>query len=346
MKTEILRSAHWTYEKAGVPHLKGDPAYNREIVKLIRSTHIPGVLGSATGFAALYDPKKSGIRDPLIVTSTDGVGTKLEIARLQGRHDTIGIDLVAMCVNDIITCGARPVIFLDYFATGKFKPKAAKQILSGIARGCREAGCALVGGETAVMPGFYIEEPLHGVPQYDVAGFSVGLVDRRKIISGDRIRKGHVLLGIASTGFHSNGFSLLRKVFPRKQLAGHLGRQLLTPTRIYVGPVLRLLREVQILGIVNITGGGFFDNVPRVLPRGLGATIYQGSWKRSKLFDLVQDSGSISDFEMARTFNLGIGMILVAPKPQATRAQALLRKMRLPSWVIGEVTKGNTVEVV
>ena len=178
-------SQTWTYEKAGVPHLKGDPTYNREIVKLIRSTHVPGVMGSATGFAALFDFKKSGVKDPLLVSSTDGVGTKLEIARLQGRHDTIGIDLVAMCVNDLITCGAKPIFFLDYYATGKFNPKVTAEVLKGIAAGCREAGCALVGGETAVMPGFYnLHKNGHSeTPQYDLAGFSVGVVDRRKVIT-------------------------------------------------------------------------------------------------------------------------------------------------------------------
>ncbi len=329
-----------TYEKAGVPHLKGDPAYKREITRLIRSTHIPGVLGPATGFAALFDFKKAGIKDPLLVSSTDGVGTKLEIARLQGRHDTIGIDLVAMGVNDLITCGAKPIFFLDYFATGRFQPGIAHEILTGIARGCRIAGCALVGGETAVMPGFYASSQ-DGAAQYDLAGFAVGLVDRRKVITGREIRKGDVLLGLASSGFHSNGYSLLRKIFSAQDLQGKLGRKLLIPTRIYVKEILSLAKAIPIAGIVNITGGGFIENLPRVLEPGLGATIWRGAWPRPKLFDLVQDSGNISDFEMMRTFNLGIGMVVILERKFVTRAQNLLRKMRLSSWGIGEIEKNR-----
>lgn len=336
----------WTYEKAGVPHLKGDPAYNRSITKLIRSSRIPGVLGSATGFAALFDYKKSGIRDPLLVSSTDGVGTKLEIARLQGRHDTIGIDLVAMCVNDVITCGAKPVFFLDYFATGKFNPRVMQEVLKGIVKGCREAGCALVGGETAIMPGFYSNGAKNGSSQYDLAGFAVGLVDRKKVIDGNQIRKGDVLLGLASSGVHSNGFSLIRKIFSKSELQGKIGKSLLAPTRIYVRPVLAVLATVPVAGIANITGGGFIDNLPRVMPSGLGATIKCEVWPRPKIFDLIEDSGNISPFEMVRTFNLGIGMILILKKNAATKAQSLLRKMKLPSWVIGEVTRGRGVQIL
>ncbi len=338
----------WTYEKAGVPHLKGDPAYNQKIARLIQSTRIPGVLGSATGFAALFDFKKSGIRDPLLVSSTDGVGTKLEVASLQGRHDTIGIDLVAMCVNDIITCGAKPVFFLDYFASGRFEPGTIREVLKGVVAGCRIAGCALVGGETAIMPGFYEPSKKNGTQgaQYDIAGFSVGLVDRKKVIDGRNIRPGQVLLGLASTGVHSNGFSLLRKVFSKKELKGSLGKKFLTPTRIYVRPVLELLKRLPITGIVNITGGGFVDNLPRVIPKGLGARIKKGTWPQLKLFDLIRDSGNISDFEMMRTFNLGIGMVLILDKSQAAKGQRLLKQMQLPSWVIGETVKGSGVEVV
>ena len=322
--------------------MKGDPGYTQKIVRLIRSTSIPGVLGNPTGFAALFDFKKLRIRDPLLVSSTDGVGTKLEIARLQGRHNTIGLDLVAMCVNDILTSGARPVFFLDYFATGKFDPAVTEEVLEGIAAGCREAGCALVGGETAVMPGFYSSRKSNGkASQYDLAGFAVGIVDRKKVITGEGIREGDVLLGLASSGFHSNGYSLLRKIFSESELKGDAGRRLLTPTRIYVKPVLKLLERLPLQGIVNITGGGFIDNLPRVIPRGLGATILQGSWPRPKIFDWVRDSGNISDFEMMRTFNLGIGMILVLQKRHAARAQGILRKMKLKSWVIGSVVKSK-----
>jgi len=335
----------WTYEKAGVPHLKQDPDYNRKIVRLIRSTRIPGVLGSPTGFAALFDFQKAGIRNPLLVSSTDGVGTKLEIARLQGRHDTIGIDLVAMCVNDIITCGAKPIFFLDYYATGKFDSDITEEVLKGIVKGCQQAGCALVGGETAVMPGFY-ETETDGAYQYDLAGFAVGLVDRKKVITGEKIKQGDILLGLASSGFHSNGYSLLRKLFTEEDFRGKLGRELLTPTRIYVKPMLRLLAAVPVRGIVNITGGGFIDNLPRVMPKGLGAILFKGSWPRPKLFDLVQDSGSISNFEMMRTFNLGIGMVVVLPKESVKKAQSVLTATKIDSWVIGEVRRGKRVEVL
>lgn len=338
--------ASWTYEKAGVPHLKGDSVYNRQIVRLIRSTAIPGVIGNPTGFAALFDFGKTGIKNPLIVTSTDGVGTKLEVARLQGCHDTIGIDLVAMCVNDILTYGAKPVIFLDYFASGKFEPAVTHEVLKGVVQGCRLAGCALVGGETAIMPGFYSAGGINGAAQYDIAGFSVGLVDRKKMITGKNIRPGHVILGLASSGFHSNGFSLLRKVLSMAELKGDWGKKLLVPTRIYVKPVLELLKTVLVAGIVNITGGGFTDNIPRVLPAGLGATIYRGSWPPPKIFNSVQDSGNISTFEMMRTFNMGIGMVLILRDSQAKRAQRVLAKMKLPAWIIGQVVRGKGVEIL
>ncbi|MCM8775155.1 MAG: phosphoribosylformylglycinamidine cyclo-ligase [Candidatus Omnitrophica bacterium] len=335
----------WTYEKAGVPHLKGQPAYNRDIRRIIRSTYIPGVTGNPTGFAALFDFKKYGFRDPLLVSSTDGVGTKLEIARLLGRHDTVGIDLVAMCVNDIITYGAKPIFFLDYFATANFNPVATREILKGIARGCREAGCALIGGETAIMPGFYSTELKQGVAQYDLAGFAVGLVEREKIVTGADIRKGDVLLGLASTGFHSNGFSLLRKIFSESELKGPLGKKFLVPTRIYVKPVLRLLMEIPLKGIVNITGGGFVDNLPRVIPDGLRATVRRDSWPQPKIFQWVQNSGNIQNFEMMRTFNLGIGMILILDRGWIKKAQRILQRMNIPAWAIGEITPGRSLEV-
>lgn len=336
----------WTYEKAGVPHLKGDPVYNSKITQIIRSTHVPGVMGSATGFAALFDLNKAGVKNPLLVSSTDGVGTKLEIARLQHKHDTIGIDLVAMCVNDLITCGAKPVFFLDYFATGAFQPDIMQEVLKGIASGCREAGCALVGGETAIMPGFYSTHKSNGFSQYDLAGFSVGAVDRRKVIDGKKIKKGDLLLGIASTGFHSNGYSLLRKLFSEQDLAGKLGRELLTPTRIYVKPVLNLLKKIPLKGIVNITGGGFIDNLPRVFPPGLNARIEKDSWPVPKIFRLAQEAGKISEMEMNRTFNMGIGMVLILDPKFVKNAQQQLKKMKLESWVMGRMIPGWSVEVV
>src|SRR3989344_1688013 len=233
---------------AGVPHLKGDRAYNRTLGKLARSTQnsTPVRFG---GFSSLFDIQKFKFRHPLLVSTTDGVGTKLELARLLKKHDTIGIDLVAMCVNDLITCGAKPLFFLDYFATGAFEQKKTIEVIRGIARGCREADCALLGGETAIMPGFYDDS------KYDLAGFSVGLVERSRVIDGRAVRAGDVLLGLASSGFHSNGFSLLRKIFTKKELSGTMGRTLLTPTRIYVKPLLELIQKISVSAIAHITGG-------------------------------------------------------------------------------------------
>lgn len=338
----------WTYEKAGVPHLKGDPAYNRQIAALIKSSLVPGVVGVAQrgsrrslplGFASLFDLKKARVRDPLLVSTTDGVGTKLELARLLGKHDTIGIDLVAMCVNDLITTGARPLFFLDYFATGKFHPNRATAILKGIVRGCREAGCALVGGETAVMPGFYEDS------RYDLAGFAVGIVERSGVIDGGKIRAGDRLLGLASTGFHSNGFSLLRKIFSEDELKGSLGETLLTPTRIYVRPVLEILKKTEVRGITHITGGAFYDNLPRVIPKGLGAWIDSRSWPRPRLFERVCDRGNISNVEMFRTFNMGVGMVLILEKKAVRPAEKTLGRLKIASWEIGEVVQGKGVEI-
>ncbi len=333
----------WTYEMAGVPHLKGDDRYNRKVKGWISSTQVSGVIGSRTGFAALFDPRMTGFKDPLLVTSTDGVGTKLEVAALQGKHDTIGIDLVAMCVNDIITTGAKPVLFLDYFASGKFDSKTVSEVLKGITRGCREASCALVGGETAIMPGFYQTGKGHA-GSYDVAGFSVGLVERSAVIDGSAIREGDLMVGIASSGVHSNGFSLIRKVLSRRDLKGKPGREILTPTRIYVKPVLALLETLRLNGIVNITGGGFQDNLPRVLPEGLGAQVWKRSWPVPDIFFLIQKKGNVSDLEMMRTFNLGIGMVLIVRPEDAPRVQHALAQSKLSSWTVGEIIRGRGVE--
>jgi phosphoribosylformylglycinamidine cyclo-ligase len=335
----------WTYEKAGVPHLKGDPVYNRKIAGLIRSTHIPGVCGDTLGFASLFDLKKTGIKDPLLVASTDGVGTKLELARLLSKHDTIGTDLVAMCVNDLITSGARPIFFLDYYAAGKFQTNVIGEVLKGVTDGCRQAGCALVGGETAIMPGFYSDKKKALAAQYDIAGFSVGVVDRKKVVTGKKIKAGDILLGIQSSGFHSNGYSLIRKIFSEKELRGPVGRKLLTPTIIYVKPVLALLKKLPLKGIVNITGGGFYDNLPRVIPKGLGAAIDRDSWKVPEIFRIAQKSGNISDHEMYKTFNMGVGMVMVLEKCHVRTAQKVLKSFNLNSWPIGTITKQNGVIV-
>lgn len=335
----------WTYERAGVPHLKGDATYNRKIASLIRSTHIPGVCGSTLGFASLFDLKKTGIKDPLLVASTDGVGTKLELARLLGKHDTVGIDLVAMCVNDLITSGARPILFLDYYATGKFQAEIISEVLKGVVEGCRQAGCALVGGETAIMPGFYSAATQKGSAQYDMAGFSVGVVDRKKVVTGKTVKAGDVVLGIQSSGFHSNGYSLLRKVFSEARLKGPLGKMLLTPTLIYVRPVLALLQQLPVKGIVNITGGGFYDNLPRVMPKGLGASIDKRAWRVPDIFRVAQKAGKISEHEMYKTFNMGIGMVVILDDREAKRAQKILQRFHLNSWVIGQIVKQNGVQI-
>ncbi len=321
---------------AGVPHLKGDRSYNKVLAKLARSTQ--GTFRSSFGgFSSLFDIQKLKLRYPILVSTTDGVGTKLELARFLEKHDTIGIDLVAMCVNDLITCGAQPVIFLDYFAAGKFDRTKTIQVIKGIAQGCRQAGCALVGGETAIMPDFYTDS------KYDLAGFSVGLVERSKVINGQKVKAGDILLGLGSSGFHSNGYSLLRKVFTKKELSGKIGRKLLTPTQIYVKPVLEIIRKMQVGAIANITGGGFYDNLPRVLPKGLGARIIKRSWLVDVLFAETQKRARYSDQQMFHTFNMGIGMILILKRVDIKQAQNILSKNRISSWAIGTIKQGSEI---
>lgn len=329
-----------TYAKAGVPHLKGDLSYNRQLAHWIERSKIPGVIGKPGGFSSLFDLRKLRLRDPLLVSTTDGVGTKLELARLLAKHDTIGIDLVAMCVNDLVTTGAKPLFFLDYLAAAKFNPQVTAEVLKGIVHACREAGCALAGGETAIMPGFYEDS------KYDLAGFAVGVVERKRLIDGKKIQLGDRLLGLASSGFHSNGYSLLRKIFHARELKGAIGRKLLTPTRIYVKPVLEVLRKTPVRGIVNITGGAFYDNLPRVLPKGRGALIDTGCWPRPELFEVVRRRGNISRFEMFHTFNQGIGMILILEKRYLSRAQSILKQFRISSWEIGRVIPGRGVQIL
>ena len=323
---------------AGVPHLKSDRSYNETLAKLARSTQ-GKVQSRFGGFSALVDFQKLGYRCPLLVSTTDGVGTKLELARLLGKHDTIGIDLVAMCVNDLITSGAQPIFFLDYFASGAFDRKRTIEVIKGIAKGCRESGCALLGGETAIMPGFYADST------YDLAGFAVGAVEKSKAIDGRAVKAGDVLLGLASSGFHSNGFSLLRKIFTKKELSGTMGRTLLTPTRIYVKPLLELIQKISVSAIAHITGGGFYDNLPRVLPKGLTARIVKKSWPVQKLFFEVQSRARYSERQMYHTFNMGIGLVLVLKRFDARLAQQILKKYRIDSWVIGVVEKGHEVVI-
>ncbi len=323
---------------AGVPHLKGDRSYNQTLASLAKSTQ-KNQASRFGGFSALFDIQKLNLKHPMIVATTDGVGTKLDLARLLGKHDTIGIDLVAMCVNDLITCGAKPAFFLDYFAAGKFDKKKTVAVLRSISNGCIEAECSLIGGETAIMPGFYDDS------KYDIAGFSVGFVERSKVIDGRQVKSGDVLLGIESSGFHSNGYSLLRKIFTKQELSGKIGRELLIPTKIYVKPVLEILKRVSVHAIAHITGGGFYDNLPRVLPKGLGAKIIRNSWKIKDLFFEVQKRAKYQADQMHHTSNMDIGMVLVLDRADVVSAQTILKKHKLSSWMIGTIKKGSGVTI-
>jgi phosphoribosylformylglycinamidine cyclo-ligase len=298
------------------------------------------------GFGGLFALKK--YKNPVLVSGTDGVGTKLKIAFLTNKHDTVGIDLVAMCVNDIVVQGAEPLFFLDYFATGKLKPEEHSAVVKGIAEGCRQAGCALIGGETAEMPSFYAQD------EYDLAGFAVGVVEKKHLIDGSRIKSGDVLVGLASSGLHSNGFSLVRKVLFDKagygvgdtlKELGHapLGHVLLTPTRIYAKTVLALLKEFDIHGMAHITGGGITENTPRMLPKGAQALIRKNAWAVHPIFRLIQKKAGVDDEEMYRDFNMGIGMIIAVPKKQAEAVIKKAVKLGETAVPIGEVVKGKQV---
>lgn len=315
--------------------------------KHVARTRIPGVVSGIGGFGGLFAPDLAGMKEPVLVSGTDGVGTKLRLAQLLDRHDTIGIDCVAMCVNDIVCCGAKPLFFLDYIAIGKNKPEKVAAIVSGVAEGCVRSGCALIGGETAEHPG--VMDP----NDYDVAGFAVGMVDKPKIIDGSRVREGDALIGLTSSGIHSNGFSLVRKVFdieradlkaPMDELDGKsLGEVLLAPTKIYVKAVQALLEGgIGLHGASHITGGGFFENVPRMLPKGLGARIVPSAIPRQPIFDLIQKRGEITDHDMYNTFNMGLGMVLAVPPEQAEKALELLAAAGEPDAVcVGCVSKDS-----
>ena len=340
-----------SYAAAGVDVTAGYEAVKR-IKPMVESTYIPGVMGTLGGFGGMFAPDMTGMKKPVLVSGTDGVGTKLKLAFLMDKHDTVGIDCVAMCVNDIVCGGAAPLFFLDYIACGKNDPARIADIVSGITEGCRQSGCALVGGETAEMPGFY------PVDEYDLAGFSVGIVDEEKIIDGKKLAEGDTLIGLASTGVHSNGFSLVRKVFdvencdlktPMAELEGKsLGETLLAPTRIYVKAVQSVLGAgVDIHAISHITGGGFYENVPRMMTEGLTAQIKLDSFPRLPIFQLIMDKGNIPERDMYNTFNMGIGMILAVPAAEADKAMAALAEAGEKAYVIGQVVKGSDgVELV
>ncbi len=330
------------YKDAGVDIDAGDEVVDR-ITRHVRSTYRPGVIGDIGGFGGLFS-LMGRYRDPVLVSGTDGVGTKLLLAQRLGRHATIGIDLVAMCVNDVVVCGAEPLFFLDYFATGKLNPEETEQVVAGIADGCRQAGCALIGGETAEMPGMYA--PGH----YDMAGFCVGAVERDQLLDGSGIRPGDALVGLPSSGVHSNGYSLVRHLLdplPMDRddwgLGAPLGEVLLRPTRIYVKDVLALRQRHELLGMAHITGGGFTGNVPRVLPAGLGARIDAGSWPTLPIFDLLRARGGLGDDEMYRTFNNGIGMVLVVRPEIADDVAAEMGGHRM-GRVVEDATQSAIVE--
>ncbi|MFC1667949.1 phosphoribosylformylglycinamidine cyclo-ligase [Chlamydiota bacterium] len=323
-----------TYKESGVD-IKSADLLIKKIKPLAQKTFRPEVESNIGLFSSLFSLPKKNFKNPILVSSTDGVGTKLLLAKLLDNYTTIGIDLVAMCVNDIITCGAEPLFFLDYFATGKLNVSSAYRIIKGIAKGCSIAGCSLIGGETAELPGLYAQN------DFDLAGFSVGIVEKESLITCKSIKKGNVLLGIESSGIHSNGFSLARKVFTETELKRTYGRMLLKPTHIYVKPVLTLIENASINGIIHITGGGFYDNIPRVLPSHYGVVIRKKTWHIPQIFSIIQQKGNIAEKEMFRTFNMGIGLVLILPTEQVNDVQTTLSGFSLKSWIIGEVVSGK-----
>ncbi len=330
-----------TYTDAGVDIDKADNLVGT-IKNIAKKTRRTGVMGEIGGFGGLYSLNTASMDSPVLVSSTDGVGTKLKIAFLMDRHDTVGIDLVAMSVNDIAVQGAKPLFFLDYLATGKLKSDTVEQIITGVGEGCIQADCALIGGETAEMPGFYQDG------EYDLAGFAVGLVDNNKIVDGSEIRPGHQLIGIASSGLHSNGYSLARKICFEvlnlkveshvPELGKTLGEELLTPTRIYAETIQRLLRDLPIQGLAHITGGGIMDNIIRIVPQACGIAIKKGSWEVPPVFPFLQEAGNVDEEEMMRTFNNGIGLVAVVPEENAQDVLDRINGAGEKAWGIGEVT--------
>jgi phosphoribosylformylglycinamidine cyclo-ligase len=322
-----------TYKQAGVNIDEADD-FIRIIKPMVKSTARPEVLGGIGGFSGLFRPRLKGLKNPVFVSSTDGVGTKLMLADLQKKYDTVGIDLVAMSVDDVIVTGAEPLFFLDYIACGRLDKKMLAEIMKGIVKGCREANCALIGGETAELPGLYAKE------QWDLAGFCVGVVDKSKIIDGCACRKGDKVIGLASSGLHSNGYSLVRRVFTEDELKGKIGLELLKPTRIYSSAILAAMMKVRIKAMAHITGGGFYDNIPRVIPAGLTVRIGEGTWPIPPVFRLIQERGGVDEPEMFRTLNMGIGMVLVVASKDAGAAVALFQKLGQKAWVIGDLLPG------
>ena len=338
-----MESYSESYRKAGVDITAGYKGVQLMGPHVAR-TMIPGVVSGIGGFGGLFAPDLTGMTEPVLVSGTDGVGTKIRIAQLLDRHDTVGVDCVAMCVNDIICCGAKPLFFLDYIAIGKNVPEKAAALVAGVAEGCVQAGCALIGGETAEHPGVMAAE------DYDLAGFSVGIVDKPQIIAPDYVRAGDVVLALPSSGLHSNGFSLVRKVFHVEHadltlhcedLGESLGDALLTPTRIYVKPVLAAIRAADVHGISHITGGGFFENIPRCLPAGMTAKIEKAAIQTPPIFHMLQETGRIPERDMFNTFNMGVGMAVIVSRDTADRALAALADHGCPGYVMGEIVPGE-----
>ena len=344
-----MKSMSESYKAAGVDITAGYKAVEL-MKKHIAKTITAGAASDIGGFGGLFELDLTGINRPVLVSGTDGVGTKLKLAFLTDKHDTIGIDCVAMCVNDIICCGAKPLFFLDYIACGKNVPEKIAEIVKGVAEGCIQSGAALIGGETAEMPGFY------GIDEYDLAGFSVGIVDKDKVFDKNKIVEGDVIIAIASSGVHSNGFSLVRKVFdiensdiscPVEELGGKsLGEVLLTPTKIYVKPVLALAGKVEIKAVSHITGGGFYENIPRSIPEGYGAKINKASVKILPIFHYIAKTGNIPEKDMFNTFNMGVGMTVTVSRNDAEKAVEILKSAGEDAYVIGEIIKSDEGVVI
>jgi len=338
-----MKSFSESYKEAGVDVTAGYKAV--ELMKqYVARTTTSGVLSGIGGFGGLFELDVTGMSKPVLVSGTDGVGTKLKIAFLMNRHDTVGIDCVAMCVNDIICCGAKPQFFLDYIAVGKNYPEKVAKIVSGVAEGCVQAGCALIGGETAEMPGFYPED------EYDLAGFAVGVVDKDKILQPSTQKAGDAVIAIKSSGVHSNGFSLVRKVFTvnernllrhQSDLGTTLGEALITPTKIYVKAVMSLLEAVNVKSISHITGGGFYENIPRSLPKGISAKIDRSAVQVLPIFDLIAKTGNIPERDMFNTFNMGVGMVVVTDKNDADKAVAAIKAAGEDAYIMGELTESD-----
>jgi len=335
-----MAKKHLTYKQAGVNIKKADSLVD-QIRKMVGSTYRKEVLKDIGGFGGLFGFNKDNYNNPVLVSSSDGVGTKLKIATLVNKHDTVGIDMVAMNVNDILCCGAEPLFFLDYLGCSKLESAVYKDIIKGTVAGCKEAGCALVGGETAEMPGMYQKG------EYDLAGFCVGVVEKDEIIDGSKIKIGDTIIGLASSGLHSNGFSLVRKVLEKKELILY-SKELLKPTRIYVKPVLSLLKNsgIELKGIAHITGGAFYEKMKRIIPKGTNFQIQKGSWRIPDIFKLIQNKGNIEDKEMFHTFNMGVGMVVVVDNSLAEKTIEEFSRLGLKVWSIGKVIKGDKKVVI